>query len=105
MRWALLLLAAASAFGQNEQDIAEGKALFRSNCAFCHGLTGGGGRGPSLASGRLLHGSTATEIKNVIHDGVPGTTMPAFTQFEPAELDALATFVRTLSSTQAGTST
>lgn len=77
-------------------DLADGKATFRSNCAFCHGLTGGGGRGPALSSGRFLHGSADDDIKNVIKSGVPGTTMPAF-EFEKDELDRLVAYVRTLS--------
>jgi putative heme-binding domain-containing protein len=83
-------------WGQTEVDLADGKATFRSNCAFCHGLTGGGGRGPALSSGRFLHGSADGEIKNVIKSGVPGTTMPAF-EFEKDELDRLVAYVRTLS--------
>ena len=93
---ALLLLCAVALQGQTEVDLADGKATFRSNCAFCHGLTGGGGRGPALSAGRFLHGSADDDIKNVIKSGVPGTTMPAF-EFEKDELDRLVAYVRTLS--------
>jgi len=93
---ALLLLCSVALRGQTEVDLADGKATFRSNCAFCHGLTGGGGRGPALSSGRFLHGSADDDIKNVIKSGVPGTTMPAF-EFEKDELDRLVAYVRTLS--------
>jgi len=93
---ALLFLCSMALWGQTETDLADGKATFRSNCAFCHGLTGGGGRGPALNTGRFLHGSAADDIKNVIKSGVPGTTMPAF-EFEKDELDRLVAYVRTLS--------
>jgi putative heme-binding domain-containing protein len=93
---ALLLLSSAALRGQTEIDLADGKATFRSNCAFCHGLTGGGGRGPALSSGRFLHGSADDDIKNVVKSGVPGTTMPAF-EFEKDELDRLVAYLRTLS--------
>ena len=93
---ALLFLCSAALRGQTEIDLADGKATFRSNCAFCHGLTGGGGRGPALSAGRFLHGSATDDIKNVIKSGVPGTTMPAF-EFEKDELDRLVAYVRTLS--------
>ena len=79
----------------------EGKFLYRSNCAFCHGLTGGGGRGPALARGRFLHGSTADDIRRVIRNGVPGTNMPAF-EMEKDELDSLASFVRVLAGGDSG---
>ena len=62
----VLLLCSSVTWGQTERDVADGKATFRSNCAFCHGLTGGGGRGPALISRQFLHGSTDDDIKNVI---------------------------------------
>jgi cytochrome c oxidase cbb3-type subunit 3 len=92
----VLLLCSSAAWGQTERDVADGKATFRSNCAFCHGLTGGGGRGPALISRQFLHGSSDDDIKNVIRSGVPGTTMPAF-EFEKEELDHLVVYLRTLS--------
>jgi putative heme-binding domain-containing protein len=93
---AVLLLCSSAAWTQNDAGLADGKATFRSNCAFCHGLTGGGGRGPALNSSRLAHGSTVADIKSVVSNGVPGTSMPAF-EFEKDELDRLVAYVRTLS--------
>ena len=98
---ALLLLCSLAARSQTNLDLADGKATFRSNCAFCHGLTGGGGRGPALNTGRFLHGSTDDDIKTVISGGVPGTTMPSF-EFEKEELDHLVAYVRSLSGLGAG---
>ena len=93
---AVLLLCSSAACCQSEADLADGKATFRSNCAYCHGLTGGGGRGPALNSGRLMHGSAIADIKSVVSNGVPGTSMAAF-EFEKDELDRLVAYVRTLS--------
>jgi len=95
-RTAALLFCSSLAWSQTDADLADGKATFRSNCAFCHGLTGGGGRGPILNSGRLLHGSTDQDIKNVVTNGVPGTSMPAF-EFEKDELTRLVAYLHTLS--------
>src|SRR6476619_4037783 len=81
---------------QDAGPIEDGKSIYRSNCAFCHGLTGGGGRGPALAQGQYVHGSSAGEIRGVIVNGVPGTNMPAF-QMEAGELDHLVAFVRAFS--------
>lgn len=100
---AVLICCAAAMRGQTEQDLADGKATFRSNCAFCHGLVGGGGRGPALNLGRFLHGSTDEDIKGVIGNGVPGTTMPSF-EFEKDELANLIAYVRSLSSERNGAS-
>ncbi len=93
---AVLVLCTSTAWSQTETDLEDGKATFRSNCAFCHGLTGGGGRGPALSLGRFLHGSTDDDIKGVISNGVPGTTMPSF-DFEKDELEHLVAYVRSLS--------
>ena len=91
-----LVLCASAACCQSEADLADGKATFRGNCAFCHGLTGGGGRGAALNSRRLAHGSADQDIKRVVTNGVPGTSMPAF-EFEKDELDRLVAYIRTLS--------
>lgn len=57
-----------------------GEYQFRSNCAFCHGLGArGGGRGPDLTRGNKRHGNTDEEIFHNVHDGIPGTAMPAAT--------------------------
>lgn len=98
---AMLICTASAVCGQTEMDLADGKATFRSNCAFCHGLTGGGGRGPALNLGRFLHGSTDGDIKNLILSGVPGTTMPSF-DFEKDELAHLVAYVRSLSGRGSG---
>jgi cytochrome c oxidase cbb3-type subunit 3 len=94
----VFVVCSSAAWSQTEVDLADGKATFRSNCAFCHGLTGGGGRGPALNLGRFLHGSTDDDIKGVIQSGVPGTTMPSF-DFEKDELTHLVAYVRSLSGT------
>lgn len=57
-----------------------GEYQFRLNCAFCHGLGArGGGRGPDLTRAQKHHGSSDAEIFHNIHDGIPGTAMPAAT--------------------------
>lgn len=95
-----LFLAAAvlsvPAFAQNEQDIASGKALFRSNCAFCHGITAQGGRGPSLISARIVQNTSDEAMRAIIRNGIPGTTMPGFDSFDKDDLTKLVQFIRTL---------
>ncbi len=93
---ALLVLCSSAARSQTDTDLADGKATFRSDCAFCHGLAGGGGRGAALNTGRLVHGSTDDDIKGVILNGVPGTNMPSF-DLEKDELAHLVSYVRSLS--------
>ena len=98
--WIVFLLVSPLAAQFNGSPVEEGRFLYRSNCAFCHGLTGGGGRGPALAHRQYLHGSTDDDLRRVIRGGVPGTNMPAF-EIEPEELEHLIVFVRSLSSSGA----
>jgi len=57
-----------------------GEYQFRLNCAFCHGLGArGGGRGPDLTRSQKRHGNSDAEMFHNIHDGIPGTAMPAAT--------------------------
>lgn len=90
MRCALpvaFLLAAMSLPAQEKNPYAGdpkiaklGEYQFRLNCAFCHGLGArGGGRGPDLTRAQKRHGNSDAEIFHNIHDGIPGTAMPAAT--------------------------
>ena len=64
-----------------DEKIAKlGGYQFRLNCAFCHGLGArGGGRGPDLTRAQKRHGNSDAEMFHNIHDGIPGTAMPAAT--------------------------
>jgi cytochrome c oxidase cbb3-type subunit 3 len=81
----ILLALAATASPQdrnlflNDPKAAEaGKSHFRINCSMCHGLGArGGGRGPDLTLARKKHGNSDAALFRTIHDGVPGTDMPA----------------------------
>jgi len=89
---AMLLLTSVAVYPASE-EVEKGRALYRSNCAFCHGLSGLGGRGPNLVAGEP---KPAEDVKRIVKNGVPGSTMPAFGGFEAEELDAIAAFVRFL---------
>jgi len=97
----ILLLATLPLAAQNEQDISSGKALFRSNCAFCHGLTAGGGRGPSLISPRLIQNTSDAEVQGIIKNGIAGTTMPAFQDLQKDDLEHLVHYIRNLAGSAA----
>lgn len=80
----------------NVAAVREGASLFRGNCSPCHGLNArGGGRGPSLTSGRWTHGGTDAEIFHTISEGVPGTEMPA-NSFNDSETWAIIAYLRSL---------
>ena len=91
LRAALTLLVAACSLA-GADDPEKGRSIYRSNCAFCHGLTGLGGRGPDLVTNR----KPDAEIKRIIKEGVPGSTMPSFGGFEEHELNNVTAFIRLL---------
>ena len=80
-------------------DAARGSALYRENCASCHGLEG---RGDGPAGAGLVpppvdftDWTRARErslyaLYSVIGQGLDGTAMPAFSQLPPADRWALA---------------
>jgi cytochrome c oxidase cbb3-type subunit 3 len=81
-------------------EVEHGRAIYRSNCAFCHGLTGTGGRGPDLVSGER---KSDAEIKRIVRNGIPGSTMPAFSGFEEDELTRLIAFLHHLAGSATAT--
>ena len=103
--WFALLIALAIACGGCERktvDPAQGKSLFASTCARCHGADGAGGLplfdgGPSPRNfhDHAFHAShTDEQIKLIIVNG-KGVGMPPFgTTFTDAQLDALVAHVR-----------
>ena len=93
----LLFLLPLAVYAQNDAGVSRGRAIFRGNCAFCHGLTGLGGRGPNLVSAPLHHGDTGSDLKASIKNGIPGTPMPAFSGLGDDELNNIVEFLRSLS--------
>jgi putative heme-binding domain-containing protein len=76
-----------------------GGDVFRSNCAFCHGMNGTGGRGPSLVSIRVSQNTPDEKLLDTIQHGISGTGMPSF-DMEKDDLDALLVYIRRLSAGQ-----
>jgi PQQ-dependent dehydrogenase (methanol/ethanol family) len=84
-------------------QLTEGKRIFASQCAGCHGVDARGGEyGPSLAGTRRLRGRSLSWLRNLISKGVLTGGMPAF-KLPAGELDALATLVHSLNSPAAET--
>jgi cytochrome c oxidase cbb3-type subunit III len=94
LRVFLLLAALCPVYAPAQTSaIEQGRGIYRSNCAFCHGISGLGGRGPDLVSGQK---KPDDELKSIITKGVPGTTMPAFSSMEGDELERLVEFLNHL---------
>lgn len=77
------------------EDLAAGEHFYDTECAYCHGPHGEGGRGATLARPRLLHAPDDAALFAVIESGIPDTEMPGH-WFAPHEIRQLAAYVRSL---------
>jgi len=81
-------------------EVLDFNALYKQNCAGCHGLDGKGGAAISLANPVFLTIAEDTVIRRIASNGVPGTPMPAFAQsaggmLTGKQIDALVSGIRT----------
>ena len=92
--WVLGVAFAAYAIAQSQPDIAAGRKIFESQCALCHGQTGGGGRGPALNRPKLERAPDDETLRKLVSEGL--RDMPGAWQLHPDEVAGVAAFVRTL---------
>lgn len=95
-RFKLVLLCCAfalTAFGNAAQP--DGKQLYQTHCAACHGQTGEGGSGPTLATPRLVRAANEASLIKIIKEGIAGTEMPS-SRLDVAQIELLAEFVQEL---------
>ncbi len=75
----------------------QGKQIFSSACAQCHGLDGRGSeRAPNIADRPTIQRLSDSQIVRIIQNGVPGTGMPAFHSFDNSQIRAVVAHLRTL---------
>jgi cytochrome c oxidase cbb3-type subunit III len=80
--------------------LAEGKAIFKANCAVCHGNEGQGTIGPNLTDNYWKHGNTINDIFKVVKYGVIEKGMIAWqTQLNPAAMQKVSSYITTLAGT------
>jgi cytochrome c oxidase cbb3-type subunit III len=83
------------ASASSQPDVASGKRIFEGHCALCHGLDGGGGRGPSLRRPKLGHAADDEALKSLIENGIPPEMPPAWF-LSKEEIANAAAYVRSL---------
>ncbi|NNE68918.1 MAG: c-type cytochrome [Rhodothermales bacterium] len=89
-----------ASFVGDEAQVAEGAALFVTNCAACHGQAGEGLIGPNLTDSYWIHGASDVDLYNVITNGVIEKGMaPWGSILSPDARAQLVAFVRTLEGT------
>ena len=76
-------------------DPVVGKKLFQEHCSACHGLEGGGGRGPNLHTPTLKHASDENGLRALIGNGISPQMPPAWylTAVRPCTLKPTAVCV------------
>ncbi len=85
----------------DENDINEGKKIFTSVCAACHGTDGGGIVGPNLTDNYWIHGGSINDIFKTIKYGVPEKGMKSWKDdYTPKQIAQLASFIHTLKGTK-----
>src|SRR5689334_23592177 len=65
---------------QAPDEVTDFRTLYAENCAGCHGAQGRGGAAIALADPVYLAIADGTSMRNVVANGVRGTSMPAFAQ-------------------------
>ena len=101
------------AAGPVRSDIVGRKnGLYREHCVHCHGITGDG-LGPTAAflnpyprdyrpgvfkfkSTERADKPTHADLVRILHNGIPGSSMPSFALLPPVQVEALAEYVKYL---------
>ena len=76
---------------------SNGRQIFESSCAACHGLDGRGGeRGPDIATRPQIVQLSDQELGDILRHGRPSAGMPPFVSLGSANLKTLLSYVRFL---------
>ena len=97
---AIVLFVSLPASAQDEPDpetLALGARLYEENCAVCHGDNGEGRVGATLAKDWPAI-DPASDLENILVNGVPGSFMPPFSQenggpFDETGIDAVVAYI------------
>lgn len=92
------VLAAVPMFAQAGQRSVpnQGAQLFGSNCAYCHGADGKGGRGPAIATMPKVIALSDHDLAGIVHNGEADQGMPAFPDLGDQGTQAVVRYLRTL---------
>ena len=84
-------------------DTDAGKKIFKSNCAVCHAVDGGGGIGPNLTDEYWILGGGIKNVYNTISEGGrDGKGMIAWkNSLNPEKMQQVASYILTLQGTTA----
>jgi cytochrome c oxidase cbb3-type subunit 3 len=76
---------------------ADGRKMFESVCAICHGLDGRGSeRGPNIATRAEVQQLSDADTLRILQAGIPAAGMPAFGALGVSKLQAVMAYLRIL---------
>lgn len=84
----------AQQHGYTDAQIAEGRALYQTNCGRCHNNDGAGVVGVELFK-QFRRATTDDDIARLIQTGIPGSSMPSHRFSTPQALSVVA-FLRSM---------
>jgi putative heme-binding domain-containing protein len=76
-------------------DVEDGRQLFLSNCASCHGADGEAVPGVDLGHGQFRRATTDDDLVEIIRRGIQGTAMPP-TNFSNPQASQITAYLRSL---------
>jgi len=80
--------------------ISEGKTIFTTNCAACHGAAGQGIVGPNLTDDYWLHGGSLSDMYKSVKNGWPAKGMKSWsTDLSPVQIKNVVSYIKTLRGT------
>ena len=85
----------------NDPDIlAQGQSVYKTNCASCHGVDGGGLVGPNMADNYWIHGAEFADMYRVVIEGVPDKGMISWKPIlKDSEIRAVISYLKTFAGT------
>jgi len=85
-----------------QADIQYGATVYSTQCTQCHGPTGDQVAGVDLRSGRFRKAETDDDLRRIVTQGIPGTSMPG-RRLDPPEITGIIAFVRNMRDFNAST--
>lgn len=101
-QWREPHLRADAASTQVVDSTSQGRDIFASRCATCHGDNATGGQtAPTLNSKQFLEAASDPVIRNIVSSGIPGTAMPTWSidfggALTQQQIEAVVSYLRSL---------
>jgi cytochrome c oxidase cbb3-type subunit 3 len=76
-------------------DIQHGSTVYASQCTNCHGPNGDQVSGVDLRSGRFRNTASDEDLRRIVTNGIPGTSMPG-RRLDPPDMVGLIAYLRNM---------